>query len=158
MQAPHLTVAAVIEQRGRFLMVEELVNGQRVINQPAGHVEPRETLLDAVVRETLEETAWRFHPSAICGAYLWQHPRTGVRFLRVAFCGNCDDHDATRALDEGIIRAVWFTRTELASRPSQLRSPMVLRSIDDYLAGVRYPAQMFQHLDLEELAGRAKVV
>ena len=158
MQNIHLTVAAVIEKRGRFLVVEEAVGGELVINQPAGHVEPGEALRDAVIRETLEETAWRFSPAAITGVYLWTQPESGERFLRVVFCGSCHDHDGTRELDEGIVRAMWLTESELQRRDEALRSPMVLRSIADYRAGIRYPVNMFQQLDLEALATRAEVI
>ena len=154
----HLTVAAIIEKRGRFLVVEEMVAGKKVINQPAGHVEHGETFLEAVVREVREETAWRFVPAAINGVYLWYHPDSGERFLRVTFCGNCIDHDARLALDDGIIRTLWLTRAELASRSEALRSPMVLRVIDDYLKDIRYPLSMFQQSDLEDLASHAQVV
>lgn len=147
----HLTVAAVVERHGRFLVVEELVSGRKVINQPAGHVEDGEALLDAVVREMLEETAWCFDPAAIVGVYLWTHPESGERFLRVAYSGKIHDHDASRQLDEGILRAMWLSRDELLERAEQLRSPMVIRVIDDYQAGVSFPVDMFQQVDIEEL-------
>lgn len=158
MSNTHLTVAAIIEKRGRFLIVEELVGGRKVINQPAGHVEHGETFVAAIVREVREETAWRFLPAAINGVYLWHHPTSGERFLRVTFCGNCVDHDARLALDDGIIRTLWLTRDELESRSDALRSPMVLRVIDDYLKDIRYPLHMFQQLALEDLASHAEVV
>ncbi|MGI9308521.1 MAG: NUDIX hydrolase [Gammaproteobacteria bacterium] len=158
MQAPELTVAAVVEQRGRFLMVEEIADGKKVINQPAGHVEPGETLINAVVREAREETAWKFLPKAINGVYLWQHPEKGSRFLRVTFCGEVSDHDVKQELDTGILRTLWLSRDDLLARSEQLRSPMVMKAIDDYLAGVRYPSNMFQQLELEQLAIHAKVV
>ncbi len=158
MSNTHLTVAAIIEKRGRFLIVEELVGGRKVINQPAGHVEHGETFVAAIVREVREETAWRFLPAAINGVYLWHHPSSGERFLRVTFCGNCVDHDARLALDDGIIRTLWLTRDELESRSDALRSPMVLRVIDDYLKDIRYPLHMFQQLTLEDLASHAEVV
>jgi 8-oxo-dGTP pyrophosphatase MutT (NUDIX family) len=154
----HLTVAAVVERHGRFLVVEELVSGRQVINQPAGHVEHGETHLEAVVREMLEETAWCFDPAAIVGAYLWTHPDSGERFLRVAYSGKVHGHDASRQLDEGILRTMWLSRDELLERKDQLRSPMVIRAIDDYQAGVRFPRNLFQQLDFEELADRAVVV
>lgn len=154
----HLTVAAVIQQRGRYLVVEELVGGRSVINQPAGHVEIGETLREAVVREMQEETAWQFVPVAISGIYLWQHPENSERFLRVVFCGHCQNHRAEQPLDDGILRTLWLTRKELEARHDQLRSPMVLRAIDDYKAGRRFPVNMFQQLDVEMLAERAQVV
>lgn len=155
---PELTVAAVIEQNGRFLVVEERVHGHEVINQPAGHVEAGESLLNAVIRETLEETAWHFDPAAITGIYLWRHPERAQSFLRVTFCGACRDHDGRRPLDAGIQRTLWLSRQELAARSAQLRSPMVLRSIDDYLNGTRLPCGTIQELSLETLAQRAAVI
>lgn len=154
----HLTVAAVVERHNRFLFVEELVSGREVINQPAGHVEADESLVAAVVREMLEETAWAFTPTSIVGVYLWQHPEKDDRFLRVVFAGNLGEHDAHRPLDEGILRAVWLSREDLLKRSAQLRSPMVLQAVDDYGAGNRFPVTMFQHVDVDELAQRALVV
>ncbi len=136
---PHATVAAIIERDNKFLMVEEVVNGEHVINQPAGHLDPEESLIDAVIRETREETAWQFIPEAITGIYLWKHPDNGKTFLRVAFCGLCKDHDPEQSLDDGILQAVWKTRDELIQQKQQLRSPMVVDCIDDYVAGKRYP-------------------
>ncbi|MGI9292165.1 MAG: NUDIX hydrolase [Gammaproteobacteria bacterium] len=154
----HLTVAAVVEQHDRFLVVEELVHGEKVINQPAGHVEANETLINAAIREVNEETAWHFKPKAITGVYLWTHPESGERFLRIVFCGTVHDHDALQSLDAGIIRALWLSRHELARREALLRSPMVLQAIDDFHNGSRYPLTMFGHIDLDELTGEAKVV
>lgn len=139
---PHATVAAVIEQDGRFLMVEEESDGLIVFNQPAGHLEPDESLIEAVIRETREETAWRFHPEAITGIYRWKQPDTERTFLRVAFCGQVDDLTAEQVLDDGIIRAVWMTREQLLDNQQQLRSPLVLLCIDDYLANKRYPLEL----------------
>ncbi len=118
----------------------------------------REALCAAVIRETREETAWAFAPQAISGIYLWQHPDKGERFLRVVFCGSCHDHDASQALDDGILRSLWLSRDELAGRHEHLRSPMVLRAIDDYLTGVRYPVNMFQPVSTSELAALAQVI
>lgn len=141
---PHVTVAAIIEQDQRFLMVEELKQGQTVYNQPAGHLDPHESLLQAVIRETREETARDFEPEYISGIYRWdQFPAGGEQrnrcFLRVAFAGSCHHHDPEQALDDGILRTLWLSRKELAAQAEKLRSPMVLRCIDDYLAGTRYP-------------------
>lgn len=152
---PELTVAAVVERRGRFLLVEELVGGRLVFNQPAGHVEAGETLLAAVVREALEETAWAFTPLATVGIYLSPRLANDRRYLRVAFSGHVSHHDASRLLDTGIERTVWLTRAELAASPARLRSPMVLRAIDDYQRGVRYPLDLCQDLDTDALAQRA---
>jgi ADP-ribose pyrophosphatase YjhB (NUDIX family) len=139
---PHATVAAIIERDNKFLMVEELVNNERVFNQPAGHLDSDESLIDAVIRETLEETAWNFTPEAITGIYLWKHPENGESFLRVAFCGICNDHQPQQALDDGIIQTVWKSRDELIQMQQQLRSPMVIGCIDDYIAGKRFPMDM----------------
>jgi len=154
----HITVAAIVERHGRYLVVEERAGGQVVINQPAGHVEPGEAFIDAVMREVKEETAWSFEPAAINGLYLWDHPTSGERFLRITFCGTCHTHDDTQALDDGIIRTLWLSREELLDRGDALRSPMVLRAIDDYRDGIRYPVNMFQHLDIDDLAAQAQVV
>ncbi|HHJ35722.1 MAG TPA: NUDIX hydrolase [Gammaproteobacteria bacterium] len=139
---PHATVAAIVERDNQFLLVEEIVNDESVINQPAGHLDPDESLIDAVIRETREETAWRFTPEAITGIYLWKHPHNGESFLRVAFCGSCDDHDTAQPLDDGIQAAVWKTRVELLQQQEKLRSPMVINCIDDYLAGKRFPLDL----------------
>jgi 8-oxo-dGTP pyrophosphatase MutT (NUDIX family) len=154
----HLTVAAIIEDRNRFLMVEEMVQGELVINQPAGHVEPGETLPEAASRETREETAWQFSPEALIGLYLWQQPENGERFLRAVFTGKHFGHDQQQPLDTGIERALWLSREELERRGPQLRSPMVLRAIDDYLAGKRYPLDVVKHLGVEALLEKAAKV
>jgi 8-oxo-dGTP pyrophosphatase MutT (NUDIX family) len=146
---PHVTVAAVVEKQGRFLIVEEFVEGQPVYNQPAGHLDPGESLIDAVIRETREETGWRFHPEALIGIQLWRHPQHGKTFLRFSFCGDCSDHDANAELDTGIIHALWLSRDELADADRKLRSPMVLRSIDDYLQGKRYSLDILEQIGIE---------
>lgn len=143
---PHVTVAAVVERDQRFLMVEELADSRRVYNQPAGHLDEGESLLHAVVRETLEETAWTFTPDALVGIYRWQNPDNQATYLRLCFSGACDRHDPSRALDDGIIAAVWLSRAELAAS-TRLRSPLVLRCIDDYLAGIRYPLSLLSDID-----------
>ena len=143
---PHATVAAVIEKDSKFLLVEEVIHGAHVYNQPAGHLDPDETLLDAVIRETREESAWLFTPEAVTGIYLWKHPDNGETYLRVAFCGQCSDHDPEQVLDTGIVQAVWKSRDELLRRPEQLRSPMVINCIDDYLDGKRYPLSILNDI------------
>jgi 8-oxo-dGTP pyrophosphatase MutT (NUDIX family) len=144
---PDVTVAALAEQQGRFLLVEERIARRLVFNQPAGHVERGETLLEAVARETREETAWRFTSEAFLGAYFWRHPGTGRASLRFAFIGSVTDHDAQQPLDHGILRTHWLTRAEILEHQSRLRSPLVLRCIDDYLAGRRSPLAGVGHLD-----------
>lgn len=152
---PELTVAAVIERDGRFLMVEELVANRRVINQPAGHVEAGEDLRTAVIREALEETAWIFEPESVIGVYHWQAPADGPRFLRVAFAGRCHGHDADRPLDSGILAALWLTPDELHARAAQLRSPMVMRCIEDFRRGRRLDLADRSRPDLGALQGLA---
>ena len=146
---PDITVAAVTETNGRFLVVEERINRRLVFNQPAGHVERGETLLAAVVRETREETAWGFQPQALVGVYIWRNPSSGRGYMRFAFTGNVMDHDAAQALDRGIVGAHWLSREDLLQRQSQLRSPLVMRCIEDYLGGTRLPLETVAKLDLQ---------
>lgn len=136
---PDLTVAAIVEREGRFLLVEERVASSLVFNQPAGHVERGEQLVTAVIRETLEETAWNFQPEALVGVYFWDVPQRQRSFMRFAFTGRVTGHDPTRRLDRGIQRALWLSHEQILERRSRLRSPMVLRCIEDYLRGQRYP-------------------
>jgi 8-oxo-dGTP pyrophosphatase MutT (NUDIX family) len=150
---PDITVAALAERHGRFLLVEERIARRLVFNQPAGHVERGETLLEAVARETREETAWRFTSEAFLGAYLWKHPGTGRSSLRFAFIGSVSDHDAQQPLDHGILRTHWLTRAQLLDRQARLRSPLVLRCIDDYLVGQRQPLVGVGHLDMDGARG-----
>jgi len=148
-RTPDITVAAVTETNGRFLVVEERINRRLVFNQPAGHVERGETLLAAVVRETREETAWGFQPQALVGVYMWRNPSSGRGYMRFAFTGNVMDHDAAQALDRGIVGAHWLSREDLLQRQSQLRSPLVMRCIEDYLGGTRLPLGTVAKLDLQ---------
>ncbi|MDE2052987.1 MAG: NUDIX hydrolase [Gammaproteobacteria bacterium] len=145
---PEITVAAVTRADGRFLVVEERIDRRLVINQPAGHVEPGETLLEAVVREVREETAWLFTASELVGVYLWRHPGTGRTTKRFAFSGAVSDHREGQQLDEGIVGTHWLTPDELKAREPQLRSPLVLRCVEDYLAGRRQPVAAAAALDL----------
>ncbi|MFA7593822.1 MAG: NUDIX hydrolase [Thiohalobacteraceae bacterium] len=142
----HVTVAAVVHRDGRFLLVEEQIDGQLQLNQPAGHLEPDETLVQAVRREAFEETTCRFDPEALVGAYLWQVPGSGRTYLRMAFCGGVGAPDPTAALDTGIERTIWLTRNEIVARQPHWRSPLVLRCVDDYLAGHRYPLDLLVSL------------
>lgn len=143
---PHVTVAAVAERDGRFLVVEEEVHGRKVINNPAGHLEPGESFVDAVRREALEETGWEFQPDAVTGIYIWKNPELDKTFVRVAFHGHCARHHPERPLDQGIIAAHWLSRAELAGGGWALRSPLVLRCVDDFLAGRRYPLELLSHV------------
>jgi 8-oxo-dGTP pyrophosphatase MutT (NUDIX family) len=145
---PEITVAAVTENDGRFLVVEERINQRLVFNQPAGHVEEGESLLEAVVREVREETAWRFEPASLVGVYLWRSPLSGVTTMRFTFTGAVDDHQAHQPLDTGIIATHWLSRSELKAREQVLRSPLVLRCIEDYLGGQRQALDSVGHLDL----------
>jgi 8-oxo-dGTP pyrophosphatase MutT (NUDIX family) len=139
-----LTVAAIVRVNDRYLVVEEFAHGERVINQPAGHVESGETILDAVVRETREETAWGFKPTGLVGMYYWPH-EDGRATLRFAFCGEVDDHAAQQELDEGIIAAHWLSLDELTARDN-LRSPLVMRAIEDYASSEPLPLDRVQHI------------
>jgi len=142
---PGVTVAAVIERNNTFLMVEELIDGQRVINQPAGHLNDNESFVEAVIREVREETAWTFQPDALTGIYRWQHPEKKHTYIRTTFVGSVTDHDPDQALDKPVLRADWFTHDQLRQKDN-LRSPMVLRCIDDYLSGQRHPLELLQNV------------
>lgn len=141
---PHATVAAVIERDNKFLMVEEVIDGHRVFNQPAGHLEDGESLQKAIIREVKEETAWTFKPHGILGIYLWQHPIKLNTYMRTSFFGDVNDHDSAQMLDSVIVAADWYSRVELASM--NLRSPMVLHNIDDYLSGQKYPLELLKYV------------
>jgi len=136
---PHVVVAAVIEQDGKFLLVEEHTDDGIKFNQPAGHLEEGESLLDAVRREAFEETAHHFEPEALLGIYRWRHPNKPLRtYLRFAFTGQITGFDPTSALDEGILRAVWMSADEIAATRHRHRSPLLQQCVADYLAGRRY--------------------
>ncbi|MEF8833675.1 MAG: NUDIX hydrolase, partial [Halofilum sp. (in: g-proteobacteria)] len=137
-----MTVAAVIETDGRYLVVEEMADGHRVFNQPAGHLEPDERLVDAVVREVLEEAGAHFVPEHIIGLYRWINPRSQETHLRVAFGGQLNGSEPGRTLDEPIIAPHWLRYDELLYRPQSLRSPLVMGCIDDYLRGCSYPLEL----------------
>lgn len=137
--APHVTVATIIEQDNRYLMVYEEADGNKVYNQPAGHLEPNETLKEAALRETLEETGWHVQLTGVVGINLYTAPSNGITYFRTTFIANALSHDAQRPLDTGIIEAVWLTYEELVARKDQLRSPMTLQIIEEYRAGRRFP-------------------
>ena len=143
---PNVTVAAVIERDGKYLFIEEESEGVPVLNQPAGHWEPGETLLEASVREALEESACRFVPRHLVGVYGWRHAATDTTYLRFAFCGDSEGFESGRALDKGIIRAVWMSADELRGNADRLRTPLVSRCVEDYAAGRRFPLDLVAHL------------
>jgi 8-oxo-dGTP pyrophosphatase MutT (NUDIX family) len=142
---PNVTVAAVLERDGKFLLVEEETDDGIRFNQPAGHLECRESLVDAAIRETLEETAYTFDPKYLVGIYSWRNEAKDVTYLRFSFGGEIAGHDATRALDEGIVAARWLTLDEIRALEPRHRSPLILRCIDDWLAGKRYPLDLLTH-------------
>ena len=143
---PHITVATVVEQEGTFLLVNEQIGGEQVLNQPAGHVEAGETLVQAACRETLEETAWRVEVTDLLGVYVYQPRLKAGVYYRFCFIARPLSHDPHQRLDHGIIEALWLDRATIASQGSRLRSPLVARCIDDYLAGQRLPLDsIYQH-------------
>ncbi len=143
---PNVVVAAIVERDGKFLLVEEKAEGRLVLNQPAGHLDEGESLVDAVVRETLEETAWHFLPEALLGVYRWPHPTKATTYLRFTFIGSVSRHEPERSLDHGIARALWLTPEEIRAERTRHRSPQVERCLDDYLAGQRYPLDLLKDL------------
>jgi 8-oxo-dGTP pyrophosphatase MutT (NUDIX family) len=149
-----LTVAAIAEERNRFLFVQERAARRVVLNQPAGHLEPGESLIDAVVRETREETGREFTPDCVTGLYLWQGP-AGRTVLRVAFAGRVSERAAGAILDRAIIRTLWLDRDQLAARTAEHRSPLVLLGVDDYLRGARHPLDLLRHVPLGDLPVRS---
>ena len=140
---PHITVATIIEDNGRFLMVEEIKNNCQVLNQPAGHVEKDETLLAAAIRETLEETAWDVELTGLIGVYLFTADN-GISYQRICFAAKAIQHHPDRPLDEGIIGTTWLTKEELMVRKAQWRNPIILTCISDYLAGHNYPLSIIR--------------
>jgi 8-oxo-dGTP pyrophosphatase MutT (NUDIX family) len=142
-----LTVAAIAEADGRFLFVQERAARRIVLNQPAGHLEAGESLLEAVVRETREETGRGFRPESVTGVYLWQGP-AGRTVLRVAFAGRVGERENGSTLDRAILRTLWLDRRELAARAAEHRSPLVLTCVDDYLRGVRHPLELLKQVPL----------
>jgi len=138
-QIPHITVATIVEHAGKFLMVKENSGGRLVYNQPAGHVEVKESLLDAAIRETLEETAWRVNLEKLLGIYQYTSPDNGITYIRHCFIAKAIEPRTERDLDEDIAEAVWVSLEELEQRESEMRSPLVLEVIRDYLKGVSYP-------------------
>ena len=143
---PHLTVATIVERDGRFLMVEEHQLGRLVLNQPAGHLEPGETLLAAAVRETREETGWEVSLDAITGIYHYTVPEAGITYHRITFAAAPVAHVTSR-LDPDINAALWLSLDEIRARQADHRSPTVMRCLQDHADGHRYPLALLQHLD-----------
>lgn len=142
---PNVTVAAVVMRDGKFLLVEEETEAGLAFNQPAGHLEAGESLIDAVIRETLEETAYHFKPTHLIGVYNWKHPGKDVTYLRFAFGGELRGFEAARELDEGIVAARWLTLDEVKATQARHRSPLILRCIEDQMAGKAGPLDLLVH-------------
>lgn len=142
---PHVTVAAVLERGGKFLLVEEETDSGIRYNQPAGHLECGESLIDAVIRESLEETGYSFAPQYLVGIYNWRNEAKDITYLRFAFGGEITGHDAQRRLDDGILAAHWLPLDEIRALEERHRSPMIMRCIDDLQAGKRYPLELITH-------------
>ncbi|RRV04394.1 NUDIX hydrolase [Pseudomonas sp. v388] len=140
----HVTVATIVEDQGRFLFVEELKDGRAVLNQPAGHLDPNESLQHAAVRETLEETGWDVELTGVVGIYLYTAPGNGVTYQRICFAARALRHHADYRLDEGIIGPVWLTRDELLGEQQRWRSELVLRCVDDYLGAERFSLDLLR--------------
>jgi ADP-ribose pyrophosphatase YjhB (NUDIX family) len=146
---PNVTVAAVIERGGKFLLIEEQTDEGLLFNQPAGHLEEGESLVAGVCRETLEEAAWDFTPEKLVGVYRWRRPGSDITYLRFAFSGRLGAHHSERELDRGIVRAVWMSPDEIRASRSRHRSPLVARCVDDFLRGNSAPLDLLVDLDVE---------
>ena len=142
---PNVTVAALMERDGRFLLVEEETEDGIRFNQPAGHLDVGESLVEACRREALEETAHAFTPTELVGIYQWPRPQGDITYLRFAFAGKVGAHETARPLDAGILRAVWMTLEEIEACQARHRSPLVLQCVRDYLSGRRFPLDVIRH-------------
>lgn len=142
---PNVTVAALIERHGSFLLVEEETDDGIRFNQPAGHLDEGESLVAACAREVLEETAWRFTPTSLIGVYQWPRPQGDITYLRFAFAGELGEHEAGRQLDKGILRAVWMTPEEIEATRPRHRSPLIWQCVQDWQAGRRFPLDLIRH-------------
>ncbi|MEH6468162.1 MAG: NUDIX hydrolase [Porticoccus sp.] len=140
----HLTVATVIERENHFLLVREISEGREVFNQPAGHVEPGESLVDAAIRETYEETAWRIKPTGVLSFGTYTSTSNGVTYYRLALTAEAIEFDDYATIDSDIEEAVWLNYEEILQKRSQLRSPLVLQAIDDYRAKIIYPLDLLK--------------
>lgn len=144
---PNVTVAAIIERDGAFLLVEEETDAGIRFNQPAGHLDEGESLVAACAREAMEETAWHFKPTSLVGVYQWPRPQGDITYLRFAFAGELGEHEAGRKLDTGILRAVWMTPAEIEATRDRHRSPLIWQCVQDWLAGRRFPLDLIRHYD-----------
>ena len=144
---PNVTVAALVERDGRYLLVEEETEEGIRFNQPAGHLDEGESIVAACAREALEETAWTFTPEYLVGIYQWTKPSGDVTYLRFAFGGTPGAHDPSRRLDDGILRAVWMTPQEIEATQERHRSPLIWRCVQDHMAGRRFPLDLIRHYD-----------
>lgn len=143
---PNVTVAAVIEQNGKYLLVEEIPRGTDIkLNQPAGHLEPEESILQACSREVLEETGHSFLPEILTGIYHWTSDSNGTTYLRFTFSGRITGFDPARKLDTGIVRASWFSLDEIREKQAIHRTHLVMQCIEDYLAGNSYPLDILKY-------------
>jgi 8-oxo-dGTP pyrophosphatase MutT (NUDIX family) len=138
---PSVTVAAVIEKGGKFLLVEEMIDGRRVLNQPAGHLDPGESLAEACRREVMEETAHPFEPTGLVGIYRWHYAPKDVTFLRFCFRGRVRDAEQ-RPLDPQILALHWLTPAQITDRRDEHRSPLVQTCVEDFLAGRHFPLEV----------------
>ncbi|PCJ26088.1 MAG: NUDIX hydrolase [SAR86 cluster bacterium] len=146
-ELPHITVATIVEREGQFLMVKEMSDSQIVYNQPAGHLEKNETLLQAAERETLEETAWRVKPTHLLGIYQYTSPTNGISYVRHCFITEALEQVVDQALDTAIIETQWLSFSDLKARSDEMRSPLVLKVIADYLSGQRFPLSLLSNSD-----------
>lgn len=144
---PNVTVAAVINKNNSYLLVEEKTINGLLFNQPAGHLEPNESIIQGVIRETLEETGYTFTPQWLLGIYRWHSSDNDTTYLRFAFSGTATYHDHNRKLDKGIVRAAWFNTNEIYKLTHRHRSPLVIKCIEDHLAGKRYPLDLLTYYD-----------
>ena len=146
---PHVTVAAIAEEHGKLLLVEELINGQLVLNQPAGHLDDGESIIDAVIRETLEETAYEFVPEHLIGVYRWCPCDKDRTYIRFAFSGKIGKHFPNQPLDDGITQALWLSPEEITAQQQRWRTTMVGEVFDHYLSGNRYPLEILNEVSFD---------
>lgn len=147
---PHVTVATIVEKDNKFLMVEEDLHGKKLLNQPAGHLDKGETLVEAAIRETMEESAWQVKISHMIEFAQWTSPNSDTHFLRACFAGIPIKHFPSQKLDDGIVRSLWMSRDEVEQNSQRLRSPLVLHHIDHYIAGKRFDLDFFSYYDKQK--------